>query len=317
MENKKISIIIPIYNSEKYIEKCLISIFEQDYQNIEYIFINDATQDKSIEILKALLTKYPKRQNSTIIINHDVNLGAGKSRLDGFLKSTGDYIMWVDSDDWVEKNIVSMLLKKAVAENADIVTCDYYKIGTKKSYKKRNHFENFSYKNRANYIAKLLSGEIPISYLPAQIAKKNLYDNILFPKISFLEDLMVYIQILLKAKNIKYVDKALYYYNRNNPSATTKSKNITSKNIEDIKIFTENAENFLKNNNIFDQTKDALYFGTISRIYMRLKTISDKFKFKKILEEVSKDACDIKYIKNHPLLRKMEKILLQLIFKYL
>lgn len=315
MNDKKVSIIIPIYNCEKFIEKCLISVFEQDYKNIEYIFINDASKDNSIKILKNTLKNYPNIKDC-IIINHDINLGAGKSRMDGFLKSSGDYIIWVDSDDWVEKDMVSTLLQTAINENADIVTCDYYKIGSRKSYKKRDHFKDFSSKNKINYIAKLLSGEIPISYLPAQIVKKELYNDIFFPKISFLEDLMITIQLIPKAKKIAYVNKALYYYNRNNPQATTKSKNITLKNIEDIKAFTDNAQEFLKENHIFNQTKDALYFGTISRIYMRLKTFNDKLKFKKILNKISKNTCDIKYIKNHPLLKKREKILLQLIFKY-
>lgn len=316
MQNPKVSIIVPIYNVEKFIKKCLITLFEQDYQNIEYIFINDATPDKSMNIFADVLKNYPNRQNDVILINHNINLGLCKTRMEGLSKTSGKFIVCVDSDDWVEKDMISSLVKKIVCENADIVMCDYYKVGSRKNYKKRDYFKNFSYEKRVDYIAKLLSGKIPISYLPAQIIKKELYDNILFPKISFLEDLMTTIQLILKAKSIKHLEKALYYYNRNNDISITKSKNINQKTVNDIKNFTDDAEIFLKNNNIFDEVKDALYFGTVSRVFMRLKTFSDKLKFKKILSQVSKEACDIKYIKNHPCLEKKEKILLQILFKF-
>ena len=100
----KVSVIIPVYGVEKYIERCAISLFEQTLDSIEYIFINDCTPDKSIDILKGIIAKYPKRAPHVRILNMLRNSGQAAVRITGLKNTKGNYIAHCDSDDWVDKN---------------------------------------------------------------------------------------------------------------------------------------------------------------------------------------------------------------------
>ena len=130
----KISIIIPIYNVAKYIEKCVCSLMEQTLDDIEYIFVNDCTLDNSIEILQKTLEKYPNRKDSCKIIHHDTNKGPAVTRNTGLELAIGEYIAFCDSDDWVEITMYEELYNKAKKENADIVYSDIKMISTHSSH---------------------------------------------------------------------------------------------------------------------------------------------------------------------------------------
>ena len=119
------TIIVPVYNVENFIEKCATTLFEQDCENIEYIFVNDCTPDNSIEILKSVIKKFPDRKNDIKIINKKINERLGQARKTGIENATGEYLIHIDSDDWVEPDMISSLYSKAEEANADIVCCDY------------------------------------------------------------------------------------------------------------------------------------------------------------------------------------------------
>uniref|UniRef100_UPI00112F95A9 glycosyltransferase family 2 protein n=1 Tax=Campylobacter concisus TaxID=199 RepID=UPI00112F95A9 len=104
MKDYNVSIIVPIYNVEKYIEKCAVTLFEQDYDNVEYVFVNDCSPDKSMKILKDIIEKYPNRKDDIKIINNIKNSGSSLTRKYGLDASTGKYILFVDSDDWVDRD---------------------------------------------------------------------------------------------------------------------------------------------------------------------------------------------------------------------
>ncbi len=105
MKNYDVSIIVPIYNVEKFIAKCAITLMEQDYKNIEYIFVNDCTPDNSMQVLSDTLTKYPNRKDDIKIINNAQNSGSSITRKNGLDIANGEYILFIDSDDWVELNM--------------------------------------------------------------------------------------------------------------------------------------------------------------------------------------------------------------------
>ena len=126
-----ISILIPIYKSEKYVEQCLRSVFEQTYNDIEYIIVNDATPDRSMEIVNCILNEYPERKLATKIINNEQNQGIALTRNILVKHATGDYIYFVDSDDFIEKNTISEFVSIAQSQHPDIIRCSYfeYKMG--------------------------------------------------------------------------------------------------------------------------------------------------------------------------------------------
>ena len=125
-KNPLVSVIVPIYGVEPYIEKCARSLFEQSLENMEFIFVNDCTPDKSVEILRQVIEDYPRRYLQIQIIEHEENRGLAMARNSGLLIAKGEYIIHCDSDDWVELDMYEEMYEKALEKNADIVICDYY-----------------------------------------------------------------------------------------------------------------------------------------------------------------------------------------------
>jgi glycosyltransferase involved in cell wall biosynthesis len=120
-----VSILVPIYGVEKYIERCARSLFEQSYSNLEFVFVNDATPDKSVEILQQVIPQYPKWEGRITIISHDKNRGLAAARNTLVDNCRGEFLLHVDSDDWIEPNTVELFVKKQNETNADIVTGSY------------------------------------------------------------------------------------------------------------------------------------------------------------------------------------------------
>lgn len=116
-----VSVIVPVYNVERYIEQCARSIFEQTYPRLEIIFVNDCTPDGSIYLLKTLVTNYPARMSQSKIIDTGKNSGLTVARSIGIKKCTGDYVLCIDSDDYIEPCMVEQLTEIAITGNHDIV----------------------------------------------------------------------------------------------------------------------------------------------------------------------------------------------------
>ena len=122
----KVTIAVPIYGVEKYIERCARSLFEQTYENIEYIFFNDCTKDNSISILERILKEYPNRESQVCIITHKNNRGLGAARNTAVDAATGDFLFHVDSDDYIDVTTIEKCVEKQKESGADIVTCNVY-----------------------------------------------------------------------------------------------------------------------------------------------------------------------------------------------
>ncbi len=121
----KVSILVPIYGVEQYIERCSRSLFEQSYQNLEFVFVNDCTPDRSVALLKEVMADYPDRKVAVKIVDHEKNKGLATSRNTGLDNSTGDFVFCVDSDDWLETNAIERMVYGQLENDADIVTGGY------------------------------------------------------------------------------------------------------------------------------------------------------------------------------------------------
>lgn len=122
----KVSVIIPVYKVEKFVERCVRSLMEQTMDGIEYIFVDDASPDDSILILHKVLVDYPERSERVKILVHSENKGLPAARNTGLAVAKGEYVFHCDSDDFVEKDLLSTLYEVACCEKADIVWSDYY-----------------------------------------------------------------------------------------------------------------------------------------------------------------------------------------------
>lgn len=118
----RVSILVPIYGVEQYIERRARSLFEQTCQELEYVFVNDCTPDKSMELLSGVLEDYPERKGAVKIVNHEKNRGLAASRNTGVENATGEFVCLVDSDDWLERNAVEVLLEGQQKKDADMVS---------------------------------------------------------------------------------------------------------------------------------------------------------------------------------------------------
>lgn len=213
-----ISIIVPIYNTEKYIEKCIESLLNQTKKELEFILINDGSTDNS----EILIKKYNDKRIKYFKNN---NQGIGKTRNFGIKQSTGKYIMFVDSDDYLSRDACEKLYNKAIKDDLDIVVCDFYKVLKNKLEEvKISHFSNTSVTKNEQLL-------LDINLSPwNKIYKTDLIknNNIRFVENLKYEDAPFVIESLIKANKIGHVSNPLNYYVIHENSETT---------IRDIKIF--------------------------------------------------------------------------------
>ena len=119
--NFLVSILVPVFNVEPYVERCCRSLFEQTYENLEFVFVDDCSTDNSINIIEQVSSEYPSRRGQIQIVRHQKNRGLAASRNTALEVAKGDFLMLVDSDDWIEHNAVELLLQRQLQTNADIV----------------------------------------------------------------------------------------------------------------------------------------------------------------------------------------------------
>lgn len=218
-EMKKISVIVPFYGVEKYIEQCVKSLMEQTLtEGVEYIFINDASIDHSLEILSSTLEKYPDRKNQVVVIEHLQNKGLPAARNTGLSVAKGEYVYHCDSDDYVEKDLLENLYLAAKNNNADIVWCDYTEVfhdGCRIKHQPQ-------YKSSIEALKGMLTGKMEYNVWN-KLVKRNLYINnqIVFPSGYPMGEDLTMLMLFAHASKIASVSKSLYYYNRINPGALT------------------------------------------------------------------------------------------------
>lgn len=121
----KVSVIIPVYKAEKYIEQCCTSLFEQTLQNMEFIFVDDCSPDNSVARLRQIVARYPHRESQTKILTHTSNRGVSYSRQQGLEAATGEFVIHCDSDDWVDIDMYQRMYDTAIREGADVVCCGF------------------------------------------------------------------------------------------------------------------------------------------------------------------------------------------------
>lgn len=230
MDNTKylVSICVPVYGVEKYIERCAVSLFEQNYPYIEYIFVDDCTPDNSITILNDVIERYPNRKPNVHIICHDKNRGLAAARNTAVDAVKTDFLIHVDSDDWVDKNLVKELVLMQKKNNADIVTADaiaYYP-------NKKKAFKVLRTTNAKELTLNTIWGTLRTQVWGRLIRKKLYTDNNIrvVEGCNLAEDYQVMPKLIYFAQKVEWTDKAYYHYIGLNPSNYT--NNFSLKNYE-------------------------------------------------------------------------------------
>lgn len=255
----QVSILVPVYKASSFIEQCVHSLFCQTFQHIEYIFVNDATPDDSIEKLQKVIECYPNRQKQVKIIHNTVNQGIGASRNIAINNSEGKYLLFVDSDDYIELDMVEQLYDKIESEQADIAVCDFSIENKKKSVVVIDEIFN-SVEERLNNILKTTS-----TYTWNKLIRKDLYyhKDFQMPKgLRYCEDVSLIIQLYFLTDKVVKVNKPLYHYVNYNSSSITATRN--RMHFECAVSVWNLVENIFKKYKQYDKYKDTLDFLKIN-----------------------------------------------------
>lgn len=302
MNSYKISIIIPIFNAEKYLKKCLNSIQSQSLDDIEIICIDDGSNDNSLSILK----EYAKDDNRFKIYVEE-NKGPGAARNYGIKKAKGNYILFVDSDDWIEKNTLEEIYKTAINNKSDIVLFNSIEFRPNNTQHKRVYINNkktdyahfsFNYK----YDKKLVMNSYLTIWSKLHRTDFLRENNILFFESNLFEDVLFHIQTMIKAKNISYNPN--FYYNYRRTELNTRQNNsIKSKNNLMIFDIFKEIEELLIENNVMHDLEINYFIFKLTEMENIINNTNDKYKdesLNKIKNNLNEKQIPERVLKNLP-----------------
>jgi glycosyltransferase involved in cell wall biosynthesis len=215
--NPKISVICPVYNTEKYLPRCVESILSQTFSGFECVLVDDCSPDKS----PILCDKYAEKDGRVRVIHNKQNKGSSLARKIGLAASRGAYILFADSDDWLEPDMLEKLYRTAVDGNFDMVCCDYYDCYENRNYVKLKKTNFISSDN--NFIIRQIIAEQFEHTVWSKLVKRSVYRQVVFPRCSWAEDRVITIQAVYYAQSIGYIGENLYHYSINNSSLSNNS----------------------------------------------------------------------------------------------
>ena len=297
----KVSIIVPIYNVEKYLERCVTSILKQTYKNIEVLLIDDCATDKSGEIAK----KFVQKDSRCKYIKRTKNGGLSSARNTGVENATGEYLSFIDSDDWVSENFIVHLINKAKEQDADITVCDYIMIDDSGKETKANTLENLDDSSKLEDKIAYIRNHVVTKLFKTEFFIKQ---GLTFPEnVSRAAEMGLLIPILTRTKKIAILKESLYFYYQRPGSL---SNNRKRKKI-DLSFYDKAFENVVKNTKGM-YLKEIEYHGIIEMVYGKtMLMIRHKYSNKEIkihLKEFDKKFTQWrknKYIKNTLLLKRV------------
>lgn len=292
-----ISIIIPVYNAEKYLKKCIDSILDQTYSNLEIIIVNDGSKDNSLDIINEYATK-----DSRIKVCNKENGGVSSARNEGINKANGTYVMFIDADDYIEKDMLKKMYDCIEENNAGICLCGMNVVSTEgeiyRTYtygQDRNKLEikDGLIESKENYISLLEVNWAPF----CKLIKKDLIQHIRYDKnVAIAEDLLFNAMLLLENSDFKVAvcSEAMYNY-VDVPTSATKSS-YSSKILQGL-ITEEKVYNMLSEIDKKDRLSKVLFSGVIT-FFFRYAT-ADKAVQKEYIEDYKKAIYIVKKHKKY------------------
>ena len=211
----KVSVLVPFFKVEQYVGRCVESLFTQTYQNIEYVFVNDSSPDKSMEVINDYIVKYGVADKCKMIV-HEKNLGISASRNDCLDNMTGDYFLYVDSDDYIDKDMVELLVEAAIKEDADIAGCGYIEEYDDHSIEFPQKYTNDHDEMLRAITVLTIKGVMWKLLIRCSIVNDN---KVRFmPEKNMVDDYLFCCQVFYYAQRFAGVDKCMYHYIQFNPN---------------------------------------------------------------------------------------------------
>lgn len=241
MDKIKVSVIIPVYKVEDQIKKCVQSLFSQSLEAVEFIFVDDASPDKSIAIIHDCLKDYPHQTNQTKFLRHPQNKGLPAARNTGMQEAVGEFIFHCDSDDFLDQTALEDMYNTAKQSDSDIVWCDWYL-----SFEQNERYmKQPSYSTPMETLKGTLGGALKYNVWN-KLIKRSLYEDnhISFPEGYSMGEDMTMIKLIACAQKVCYLPHAYYHYRKVNADSFTNTKKNQSKlalqishNVDDVISF--------------------------------------------------------------------------------
>ena len=209
-----VSVLVPVYQAEEYIVTCARSLFEQTYDNLEYLFCDDCSPDASIQKLENVMKDYPTRLEQIRILRHEQNRGSAAARNTLIANFKGVFSFWVDADDWVDTNAIELLVKKQRETDADIVTCRAY---AHYEDNVKEYFDGGWNLDKETLIEMILKGKCGSSVW-RRLIRRSLYTNYdvkCLEGVNGRDDFQLIIPLIYYSKIVDGIDAFLYHYNKN------------------------------------------------------------------------------------------------------
>ena len=270
----KVSILVPVYGVEKYVGQCSRTLFGQTYDNIEYVFVDDCTPDNSVAVIRQVLEEYPHREQQVNIVRHDHNRGLGAARKTALEAATGDFVLNVDSDDYLSLDAVEKLVACQQQTGADMVSGNY-----------SSHFEDGTivfhreqHWNKDITLKLMLIQHTLLPHIWARLIRKTVYTEHGIESvegINMAEDMALTPRLIHAANKMAYVDDSVYFY-RDDSSASTFANHQSTKHVLSYVKANETLWQYFSMN---DKKRDFLFaieIGMLNVYYQALAVGIDK-----------------------------------------
>lgn len=265
----KISVLVPVFGVERYIEACAKSLFEQTYEDLEYIFVDDCSPDNSIRLLQNILERYPHRYKQVRILRHQCNRGLGAARATALDAATGDFVMVVDSDDKLPGEAISMLWRRQQESGADIVDGAFQRLIASGMTDPTYPFHG----SKQQYLQLMLLQNVVSHQLWGRLIRRTLFTENGINSIEGVnqaEDYAVMPRLLFCGSR-SWTDEVVYYYRQNNES--TFADNLSPRHVNSYLLANGAVCNFLKRHHYLKRHyRLALGIGMLRAYHTALQT---------------------------------------------
>lgn len=290
--SNKVSVIIPIFKVRDFIERCACSLFEQTLKDVEYIFVDDASPDDSVDILKSCIERYPERKAQVTILTHEQNQGLPAARNTGLAVATGEYVFHCDSDDFVEKDMLEEMYKTAKEKEADMVYCDFYLTFSENE----RYMSNAVYGSVDEYLrVGLLGGNVKFNVWNKLVRRSVYVDNeIEFPAGHAMGEDMTMIRLAACMQRVSYIPRAFYHYIKINVNAY--SATMSERHKIDIRFNVDQTVEFLEKKFGNTLEKEIAFFKLNTKLPFLITDDESQYEvWKEWWPEANKYICENKH----------------------
>ncbi|MCX8074607.1 MAG: glycosyltransferase [Clostridia bacterium] len=283
-----VTVVVAIYNTEKYLKRCIDSILRQTYKNLQIILVDDGSTDMS-----SIICDEYSRLYSNILVIHKINGGLSDARNKGIDAATGKYVALIDSDDYINENYILKLYNLCREYNADIAQCSYTMVYNSddqvvhnKTNVEQNKKTNKSLSGKEAVISSFSEFDVQSTVAWNKLYKKDLFNYYRYPYAKIHEDEFTTYKLLYISNIVSYIDEPLYYYYKSTDSITTRKYNL--KRLDVIEAMEEKLKFFLEKNEekLYNLTLKQYYFVLLNSKYDVEKHIDDSSDKKRVLKNI-------------------------------